>query len=34
MGRKLVLINKTETPLDVRADYLIRGNIGEIFSRL
>ncbi len=34
MGKKLVLINKTETPLDIRADYLIRGSIGEIFSRV
>lgn len=34
MGKKLVLINKSKTPLDIRADYLINGSIGEIFSRI
>jgi NAD-dependent deacetylase len=33
-GRKLVLINKSVTPLDSRADLLIQGSIGEIFSQL
>lgn len=34
VGKKLVLINKSKTPLDIRADYLIQGSIGEIFSRI
>lgn len=33
-GNKLVLINKSVTPMDSRADLLIQGSIGEIFSRL
>lgn len=33
-GRKLVLINKTETPADRRADLVIHGAIGEVFSQL
>lgn len=33
-GHKLVLINKSVTPMDGRADLLIQGNIGEIFSQL
>lgn len=33
-GKKLVLINKSVTPMDGRADLLIQGSIGEIFSRL
>lgn len=33
-GNKLVLINKSVTPMDSRADLLIQGSIGEIFSQL
>ena len=33
-GNKLVLINKSVTPMDSRADLLVQGPIGEIFSRL
>lgn len=33
-GSKLVLINKSETPADRRADLVIHGAIGEVFSRL
>lgn len=33
-GNKLVLVNKSATPMDRRADLLIQGSIGEIFSRL
>ena len=33
-GNKLVLINKSVTPMDSRADLLVQGNIGEIFSQL
>jgi NAD-dependent deacetylase len=33
-GNKLVLINKSVTPMDSRADLLIQGSIGEIFSKL
>lgn len=33
-GNKLVLVNKSATPMDGRADLLIQGSIGEIFSRL
>lgn len=31
-GQKLVLINKTATPFDSRADLVISGNIAEIFK--
>lgn len=31
-GKNLVLINKTETSADGRADLIIRENIGEVFS--
>lgn len=31
-GKKLVLVNKSTTPLDKNADLLIQGSIGEIFS--
>lgn len=34
MGKKLVLINRSQTPLDARADYLIQGSIGEVLSRV
>ena len=34
MGDRLVLINRSVTPLDSRADLLIQGSIGEIFSQL
>jgi NAD-dependent deacetylase len=33
-GDKLVLINRASTPMDQRADLLISGNIGEIFSKI
>lgn len=33
-GNKLVLINKSVTPMDSRADLLIQGSIGEIFGQL
>ena len=33
-GNKLVLINKTKTPFDGRADYVHDGPIGELFSRV
>ena len=33
-GDKLVVINKTTTPMDDRADLLIQGKIGEIFSQI
>lgn len=33
-GNKLVLVNKSATPMDNRADLLVQGSIGEIFSGL
>ena len=33
-GRRLVLINRTATPQDRRADLLIRGSLGEILGGL
>ena len=33
-GNKLVLVNKTATPADRRADLVIHGAIGEVFSQL
>ena len=33
-GNKLVLINKSVTPMDSRADLLVQGPTGEIFSQL
>ena len=33
-GRKLVLINRDETPADARAYLVIHGSIGEILSRI
>lgn len=33
-GNKLVLINKTTTPMDGRADLLIQAALGEIFSQI
>lgn len=33
-GNQLVLINKSVTPMDSRADLLLQGSIGEIFSQL
>lgn len=33
-GNKLVLVNKSATPMDSRADLLVQGSIGEIFSQL
>ena len=33
-GDRLVLINRSVTPLDSRADLLIQGSIGEIFGQL
>lgn len=33
-GNKLVLINKSTTPMDSRANLLVNGSIGEIFSQI
>lgn len=33
-GNKLVLINKSATPMDKQADLLLQGSIGEIFSQI
>lgn len=33
-GNRLVLINKTTTPMDGRADLLIQAGLGEIFSQI
>jgi NAD-dependent deacetylase len=33
-GNKLVLINKSSTPMDMKADLLIKGSIGEVLSQL
>ncbi len=33
-GQKLVLINKSSTPMDRRANLLIQGSIGEIFNQI
>lgn len=33
-GNKLVLINKSETPADRRADLVIHAPIGEVFSKI
>ena len=33
-GSTLALVNRSETPLDSRADIVIRENIGEVFSAL
>ena len=33
-GNRLVLVNKSETPRDSRADLIIREPIGEVFSQL
>lgn len=33
-GNKLVLINKSATPMDSRADLLIQGSIGEILGQI
>lgn len=33
-GSKLVLINKSVTPMDARADLVISGKIGEVFSQI
>ena len=33
-GKKLVLVNLSATPQDRRADLVIHGKIGEVFSRL
>lgn len=33
-GNKLVLINKSVTPMDGRADLVISGKIGEVFSQI
>jgi len=33
-GKHLILINKSETYLDNRADLVIRRNIGEVFSEI
>lgn len=33
-GHRLVLINRSVTPMDARADLLVQGSIGEIFEQL
>jgi len=33
-GNKLVLINKSTTPMDGRADLLIQAGLGEVFSQI
>lgn len=33
-GNKLVLINKSTTPMDGRADILIQGSIGEVLGKI
>ncbi len=33
-GNKLVLINKSVTPMDRRANLVVSGKIGEVFSRI
>ena len=33
-GNKLVLINKSATPMDSRADLLIQAGLGEVFSKI
>ena len=33
-GRNLVLVNKTETPMDSRATLIIKGSIGKVFKHL
>ena len=33
-GKKLVLINRDVTPMDSKADRIVSGKIGEIFSKL
>ena len=33
-GHKLVLINKSTTPMDSRADLLVSGSIGEILDQI
>lgn len=33
-GNKLVLINKSVTPMDSRADLVVSGKIGEVFSQI
>ena len=33
-GNKLVLINKSPTPMDRRADLLIQGSIGEVLGQI
>ena len=32
-GKRMVLINKTVTPMDDKADLVISGSIGEVLSR-
>ena len=33
-GNKLVLINKSTTPMDSRADLLIQAGLGEVFGQI
>ncbi len=33
-GNRLVLINRSPTPADARADLILRGNIGELLGRV
>ena len=33
-GNKLVLINKSTTPMDARADLLIQAGLGDVFGQI
>jgi len=33
-GARLVIVNEGETPLDDRADAVLRGEIGEVLPRI
>ena len=33
-GNKLVLINKSATPMDAKADLLIQDSLGNVFGRI
>lgn len=33
-GKNLILVNKTATPMDSRANLIIKGSIGEVFKQL
>ncbi|MDP2842970.1 MAG: NAD-dependent protein deacylase, partial [Acetobacterium sp.] len=33
-GKNLVLVNKSATPMDTRANLIINGSIGKVFKQL